>query len=194
MKFFDFDNDAQIDLILANGHPNDMIGKYSPVVTHRQPLRLFRRESGHYRDVSALAGPAFQEPYASRGLAIGDYNNDGRTDVLVLVNGGAPLLLRNRSGEGNHWLGLKLQGVQCNRDAVGALVRWSVEGRTSSRLKNAGGSFLSSHDPRIVIGIGKAVRIDWLEIRWPQPSGRVQRFESLPIDRYVTIAEGKDLS
>src|SRR5581483_1864617 len=93
IKFFDFDNDSQIDLILANGHPNDMIAKYSPVVTYREPLLLFRGENGHFRDLSREAGPAFETPYASRGLATGDYDNDGRVDVLVSVNGGAPLLL-----------------------------------------------------------------------------------------------------
>jgi hypothetical protein len=193
VKFFDFDNDSEIDIIFANGHPNDMIGKYSPVVTYRQPMRLFRRENGHYRDVTAEAGPAFAEPRASRGLAIGDFNNDGRVDVLVLVNGAAPVLLKNRSGEGNHWLGIKLMGAACNRDAVGALIRWSVEGRTSSRLKSAGGSFLSSHDPRIVLGLGAARKVDWLEVHWPLPSRRVQRFESPPVDCYLTLAEGKDL-
>jgi hypothetical protein len=193
MKFFDFDNDSEIDLILANGHPNDMIAKYSPVVTYRQPLRLLRRIDGHYQDVSADAGPVFSESYSARGLALGDYDNDGRIDVLVQINGGRPLLLRNRSGEGNHWLGIALQGIKANRDAVGAIVRWSVNGKTSSRLKIAGGSFLSSHDPRMVLGLGAEKTVDWLEVQWPQPSGLVQRIASPPVDRYITVVEGRPL-
>ena len=125
---------------------------------------------------------------------MGDFNNDGRLDVLIASNGDAPLLLRNNSGEGNHWVGLKLQGVKCNRDAVGARISWCVEGIARSRLKTGGGSYLSSHDIREVLGLGKASRLDWLEIKWPQPSGKVERFTNVPVDRYVTVVEGKGIS
>jgi hypothetical protein len=130
---------------------------------------------------------------AARGLAIGDYNNDGLRDALVGVNGGAPLLLRNNADAGNHWLGLKLQGVDCNRDAIGARLTWSADGVVRSRLKNGGGSYLSAHDPREVLGIGAARKLDWLEIRWPAPSKRVERLTKLPVDRYVQIVEGKGI-
>jgi hypothetical protein len=142
-------------------------------------------------NVSADAGPAFKESFPARGLAVGDYNNDGRIDVFVGNNGGAPLLLRNHAGEGHHWLGLKLQGTGCNRDAIGAKITWSYGDVLRSRLKTSGGSYLSSHDVREVLGIGSATKIDWIEIKWPQPSGRVERITDLPIDRYVTIVEGK---
>jgi predicted NUDIX family NTP pyrophosphohydrolase len=122
-------------------------------------------------------------------LAIGDFNNDGRIDVLIGNNGGAPLLLRNNAGARNHWLGVKLQGTKCNRDAIGAKITWSAGGVTRSRLKNSGGSYLSSHDSREVLGIGEAVKIDWLEIRWPAPSGKVEKFTAFPVDKYITIAE-----
>jgi enediyne biosynthesis protein E4 len=105
------------------------------------------------------------------------------------VNGGAPVLLRNQAGGGNHWLGLKLEGVTCNRDAIGAKIRWSAGGVVRSRLKNGGGSHLSAHDAREVLGVGSAGRIDWVEIAWPKPSGRVQRIETPPLDRYMTIRE-----
>jgi enediyne biosynthesis protein E4 len=189
LKFFDYDNDGEVDLILANGHPDDMIESYSQQVKYREPLLLFHQENGRLRNVSAEAGPAFTKMFAARGLAIGDYNNDGRLDVLIGNNGAAPLLLRNNSGQANHWLGLQLQGTKCNRDAIGARITWSADGLKRSRLKNSGGSYLSSHDPRVVLGLGAATKLDWLEILWPLPSGKVERFSDLPLDRYIKIVE-----
>jgi hypothetical protein len=113
--------------------------------------------------------------------------------VLVANNGAAPLLLRNRAGEGNHWVGLRLQSTAGNRDAIGALLTWSVGGVKKSRLRNAGGSYLSSHDPREVIGLGAATGLDWLEIRWPPPSTRVERIEKVPLDRYLRLVEGRGI-
>ena len=83
--------------------------------------------------------------------------------------------------------------MNCNRDAIGARIRWSAGGVVRSRLKNSGGSYLSSHDPREVLGIGTATEIDWVEITWPKPSGRVERIANPPIDRYVRIVEGKGI-
>ena len=191
LKFFDYDNDGRVDLFLANGHPDDMIEKYSQQVRYKEPLLLFHNEGAKLANVSAQAGPVFQKVFPARGLAVGDYDNDGRLDVLIGNNGGAPVLLKNNAGGGNHWIGLKLQGTACNRDAVGAAIAWSVNGVARSRLKANGGSYLSSHDMREVLGLGPAAKIDWLEIKWPQPSGRVERFTDVPVDRYVTIVEGK---
>ena len=189
LKFFDYDNDGAVDLILANGHPDDMIESYSPAVKHAEPLVLFHQDGGKLRNVTGEAGPAFERRYPARGLAIGDFNNDGRSDVLIAMNGGPPLLLENRSGRGNHWLGLKLEGATCNRDAIGARIRWSAGGIIRSRFKNNGGSYLSSHDPREILGIGKAERIDWIEITWPKPSSRIQRLQNPKLDRYMTVRE-----
>ncbi len=192
LKFFDYDNDGWLDLILANGHPDDMIDQYSQQVRYREPLLLFHNDSGRMHNVSAQGGAAFTRMFPARGLAIGDFNNDGRPDVLIGNNGGAPLLLKNNTGAGNHWLGVRLVGVHCNRDAIGARITWSAGGVTHSRLRNAGGSYLSSHDPREILGVGQAEKIDWVELTWPQPSGRKQRFTNLPLNRYVTMTEGKE--
>jgi hypothetical protein len=189
LKFFDYDNDGKVDLILANGHPDDMIENYSPAVKYAEPLLLFHQDDGKLHDISGSAGPAFTKSYSARGLAVGDFDNDGRLDVLIGINGGTPVLLRNRSGEGNHWLGLKLEGVKSNRDAIGARIRWSAGGVVRSRLKNNGGSYLSSHDPREVLGIGKSTQIDWVEITWPKPSTKIQKLEHPSIDRYLTVRE-----
>jgi hypothetical protein len=193
LKFFDYDNDGLVDLILANGHPDDSIESNYARVKYKEPLLLFHQEQGLLHNVTLEGGPVFAKPLAARGLAVGDYDNDGFLDVLIGTNGGAPVLLHNRCGSGssNHFLGVKLVGTSCNRDAIGARITWSAGGVIRTKLKNSGGSYLSSHDPREVLGLGSARKIDSLEIKWPLPSGKVQRFTDLPIDRYVTIVEGK---
>jgi enediyne biosynthesis protein E4 len=190
LKFFDYDNDGAVDLILSNGHPDDMIEQYSQQVKYKEPLLLFHNEGGKLRNVSSDAGPVFAKSFPARGLSVGDLDNDGRLDVVVANNGEAPLLLQNRAAAGNHWLGLHLRGVKCNRDAIGTRITWSAGGVKRTRLKNAGGSYLSAHDPRVILGLGSA-KLDWLEIKWAQPSGRVERFTNLPVDRYLVIEEGK---
>jgi hypothetical protein len=135
----------------------------------------------------------FAKAFPARGLAVGDFDNDGAVDVLVGNNGGRALLLRNRAAAGQHWVGLRLEGVTCNRDASGARLTWSVAGVKRTRLKTSGGSYLSSHDPREVIGLGQATSLDGLEIQWPAPSTRRERIEKVPIDRYSRIVEGKGL-
>jgi hypothetical protein len=191
LKFFDYDNDGLVDLLLANGHPDDMVEKYSQQVRYKEPLLLFHHDGARLVDVSARAGPVFQKQFPARGLAIGDYNSDGAIDVLIGNNGGAPVLLKNNAAEGNHWIGVRLQGTSCNRDAIGATISWSANGVTRRRYKSNGGSYLSSHDMREVLGIGTATKVDWMEIKWPPPSGRVERLTDLPVDRYVTIVEGQ---
>jgi hypothetical protein len=193
LKFFDYDNDGLTDLILANGHPDDMIEMYSQQVKYKEPLLLFHNEGGKLRNISAQAGSAFTRSFPARGLSVGDLDNDGRLDVLIANNGEAPILLQNRAGNGNHWLGVRLRGSTANRDAIGARLTWSAGGVQRSRLKNNGGSYLSSHDPRDILGIGTAAKFDWLEIKWPKPSTRVDRFTTLPLDRYITIEEGKGI-
>jgi hypothetical protein len=136
------------------------------------------------------AGPVFSKQFSSRGLAVGDFDNDGAVDVLISVNDGVPLLLQNNVGKQNHWLGVKLEGQKANRDAVGARVTYQAGDLRRHRMKVGGGSFLSSHDPRLLLGIGNRPKMDWVEVKWPGPSGLVERFTDLPIDRYVTLVEG----
>ena len=194
LKYFDYDNDGEVDLILANGHPDDMIDRYSLQVHYKEPLLLFHQGPDQkLHNVSDQAGPAFHKPFPARGLAVGDYDNDGALDVLVCNNGGAPLLLRNNAAKGNNWIGFKLEGVNCNRDAIGAKIYWTAAGEKRFRLKNNGGSYLSSHDPREVLGVGKADKIELLEIHWPAPSKAIDRITNPPVNRYLRIVEGKGI-
>jgi enediyne biosynthesis protein E4 len=192
LKFFDYDNDGNLDLFLCNGHPDDEVEKRVEHVTYREPLLLFRNTGlGHFKNVSLESGPIFSQPLAARGMALGDFDNDGSVDVLIGINNGPPVLLRNNAGRQNHWLGLRLIGRKSNIDAVGAKITYRSGDLQRTHTKVGGGSYLAAHDPRLVLGLGQRTKIDWLEIQWPQPSGAKERFTELPIDRYITITEGE---
>jgi hypothetical protein len=191
VKYFDFDNDGNLDLFLANGHPDDKIEVHSTEVKYYEPMLLFRGNGKRFEDVSATSGPVFSQAYASRGMAVGDFNNDGALDVLVGINNAAPLLLKNNAGRRNHWVGIKLIAKQSNPDGIGALITWQAGDLKRSIYKTGGGSYLAAHDPRVVLGIGARPRIDWVQVKWPLPSGRVERFTDVPVDQYTNLVEGR---
>jgi hypothetical protein len=191
LKFLDYDNDGDLDLLLCNGHPDDTVERRIEGVKFREPMLLFRNTGKGFQNVSQESGAAFSKPLAARGLAIGDFDNDGAVDLLISQNNGAPILLRNLAGRDNHWLGVRLVGTKSNIDAVGAKITYQAGDLLRHKFKVGGGSYLSSHDPRMVLGLGKRTKIDWLEVEWPQPGGKKERVSDLPIDRYVTIVEGE---
>ena len=188
LRFFDYDNDGDPDLILANGHPDDMVEIQSLKVKYREPLLLFENINGTFKNVTAISGPAFTKDWPARGLSVGDYDNDGDLDVLIINNGDAPVLLRNEGGNRNNWVGLNLVATKSNPGAVGAIITWEAGGKKFQRLKTAGGSFLASHDPREILGIGQATKIDSIEIKWP--SGKVDKLTNPPIRKYLKVVEG----
>jgi hypothetical protein len=192
LKFFDYNNDGDLDLLLCNGHPDTTIEAHHPNIRYREPLLLFEGNGKSWKNVSSQCGPSFQTPIAGRGLALGDFDNDGAVDGLIAVNDGSPLLLRNTAARQNHWLGLRLIGTKSNIDAIGAQVRYKAGDLLRHRTKVGGGSYFSSHDPRMVLGLGNRTMIDWLEVTWPLPGGKTQRFTNLPIDRYITLVEGRE--
>jgi hypothetical protein len=188
LRFFDYDNDGNPDLFLVNGHPDDFIEMRNPRVKYREQLLLFRNTGKGFENVSGQSGTVFNKYFSGRGMATGDFDNDGDLDVLITNNGEAPALLRNEGGNRNNWIGLQLIGKQSNPAAVGAVINWQAGTLKRRRLKTSGGSYLASHDPREILGIGSVKKIDYVEIRWP--SGKVDKLTNPPINRYLTVVEG----
>ena len=191
LKFFDYDNDGDPDLFLVNGHPDDLIESRIPRVKYKEPLLMFENTGRAFKDVSATSGAVFSKLFSGRGMALGDFDNDGDADVLASNNGEPPLLLRNQGGNRNNWIGLNLVATKSNPAAVGAVITWQTGTVKRTRLKTGGGSYLSSHDPREILGVGAATKIDSVEIRWP--SGKIDRLTNLPLNSYVKVVEGSGL-
>ena len=195
-KFFDADNSGWLDLIVSNGHTADNINQFWALkgyTTYRQPTQLFRNlgailNVGKFGDLSPVAGPDFQRPILGRGLAVGDYDNDGRVDALVVDSDGSPLLLHNDSAPVGHWLSLTLRGTKSNRDGYGARVTVRAGMLTQTRLCHADGSYLSSSDKRVHIGLGTALRADTVTIHWP--SGHIDTLHQIAANQRLTIREG----
>jgi enediyne biosynthesis protein E4 len=180
VRFFDVDHDGHPDLIVCNSHPDDQIGKLSTTLTYREPLLLFRNERGRFRLYPpGSAGDAFTKDWPARGLAVGDLDNDGFPDVVVANTGEAPLILRHTGAGAGRWIGLDL-----GPRTAGSLVRWSAGGVIRQKRLTAGGSFVSTDDPRVLLGLGTSEWADWIEIRVPgQP---VRRMDKVQAGRYYT--------
>lgn len=187
-RFFDFDLDGWQDLLIVNGHVLDNVSYYRPAVQYAEKKMLFRNVQGKFRDVSETQGAFFAKPSVGRGLALGDYDNDGDLDVLVSNNGQAGELVRNDRAEGHHWLALSLQGVRSNRDGIGARITVVAGGRAQYAQATGGTSYLSSSDRRVFFGLGSQAKADLVEILWP--SGTVGRLEEVSADQFLTVKEG----
>jgi predicted Zn-dependent protease len=179
MAFLDADNDGWLDLLTANWH----IGDQRPLFPYAMPPQLFLGgPAGTLADVTAGAGTPFQRAYVGRGLAVGDLDNDGRTDALMVTQNEPLVFFHNGGGATpGHFLTLRLEGIRSNRDAVGARVTVSAGGRARVAPRLGGGSFQSASDPRVHFGLGTIDRVEWLEVRWP--SGCVNRHRDLAADR-----------
>ena len=188
--FLDYDNDGWLDLMIVNGHVNEVIEKLKPQVKYKeQPLLLHNSGKAIFEDVSSMAGPAFARSYLARGLAIGDWDNDGAPDAIFTSIGDRPVLLRNNVGRKNSWIGIRLVGVKSNRDAIGAKLTVSVSGRTLVRWITGGGSYLSSHDKRVLFGLGNLPSGQNVNLDIVWPNGEKQTVNSLAVNRYHQITE-----
>jgi hypothetical protein len=183
----DVDNDGLRDLFVAQSHVLDTIEKTTSYLKYKQTPLLMRNTGKGFVNVSATAGAAFNAPVTARGAAVGDLNNDGQIDAVVAVLDDAPVVLRNQ-GTANHWLGIKLVGSKANRSGIGARVTVvSLSGGKQIFDVSTAGSYLSSNDPRIVVGLGNARGVRSVEVKWP--SGRVQTIANPGVDKYIRIDE-----
>jgi hypothetical protein len=178
-NLFDFDHDGYDDLFLTSGHPHRLIGE--------EALLLLNDHGRRFVDVSDQLGPDFQEDFVGRGSAVGDFDNDGDLDVLILNLNQRPRLLRNDGGNRRSWVMIRLIGSTGNRDAVGSRVRVTAGGRTQTHLRVSSSGYLSQGDPRLHFGLGDATRIDRIEIRWP--GGRIQTLENQRPNQVLTLRE-----
>jgi hypothetical protein len=187
-KLADLDDDGWKDLIVAQGHVMDNIQLTQPAVRYLEPLLLLKNTGGKFEDVSAEAGPAFQVPLAARGLAVGDFNNDGLLDFAVNCNNSEAVILTNASGTRNHWLLVNTIGTVSNRDGIGARLRLvSGSGIEQYGFVSTAGSYLSSSDKRVHFGLGQEATIRLLEITWP--SGAVQQLKNVQVDQVLSVRE-----
>jgi hypothetical protein len=192
VAFLDFDNNATLDLAIVNGHVIDNTAIFRAGSTHAQRKLLFRNLNGRrLQEIGSAAGPGFARTGVGRTLVAGDVDNDGDVDLLVTNNGRAPELLRNGTSGGNAVV-LRLVGAAGNRDALGARVRVTAGGRTQVREVKSGSSYLGQNDLRVHVGLGSAVAVDRVDIRWP--GGRLERLDKTPAGRILTVQEGKGVT
>jgi hypothetical protein len=186
--FLDFNNDGLPDLMIVNGHLNSVIERTRRDVFYKEtPLLL--ANNGNNEFTAASGGPAFSRRYVARGLAIGDIDNDGDADAIFTCLNDSPVLLRNNVGQNAAWIGFELEGTVSNRDAIGARVTVEHAGRRMFRWVTSGSSYLSSHDKRLIFGLGARDgkgRVS-AEIRWP--NGRSQTLSDLTPGRYHHVRE-----
>jgi enediyne biosynthesis protein E4 len=186
-RFFDYNNDGLVDLFVHNGHPFEPIQKVFPETTYAEPPFLFENTGKAMRDVAAERGAALKRHYLGRGLAVGDIDNDGDSDLLLMKAGEPPVLLRNDGGNRNNWLGLRLVGSKSNRDAVGARVTIKVGASRRVKQTLGGTSYLSASDTRLLWGLGGAAKVDEVEVRWP--SGTITKLKDVAANRYQVVRE-----
>ncbi|HEX4748192.1 MAG TPA: CRTAC1 family protein [Bryobacteraceae bacterium] len=190
--FTDYDNDGWVDLFIANGHVYQGVEQSAARGHYKQINLLFHNNhDGTFTDVTADAqahGSGFSVPHLGRGAAFADLFNDGHEDIVVANNDDPPLLLRNLTDAGNHFVSLKLVGTRSNRDALGARIRVKAGSISQMREIAAGGSYLSQSDLRAHFGLGPSTRIDSVQVTWP--SGTRQEFHNVKADRFYQIEEG----
>lgn len=190
--FFDLDNDTWLDLLVVNGHVYPQMDQISSGLGYKQSKLLHMNlGNGAFCDAGAQAGPALMEKRASRGAAFGDLDNDGNIDVVVGDLDAAPSVLRNEGGNGNHWIKLELGAIKGTPLAIGARVKLVAGGVTQTEEIRSGSSYLSQNDLRVHFGLGKATKVDLIEIRWP--SGRVETLKDVPADKIHSILEGSGI-
>jgi enediyne biosynthesis protein E4 len=194
--FFDMDNDGWLDILVSNGHVYPEVNSSKSEAPYAESKYLYRNlRNGRFEDVSAQGGSGITAPVPARGCAFGDYDNDGDLDVIVNCVNSLPQLLRCDSQWKRSWIKVKAIGVKSNRTGIGAKVRViakTQKGASTPMLQveevRSGGSYYSQNDLRLHFGLDQAQVVDSLEIRWP--SGQVDKFSSLQVNRLFVVTEG----
>lgn len=188
--FVDVDNDALLDIFIANGHVYPNVER-TGTSTYRQRNQLFRNVGrGQFREITLEVGGPLLLQQSSRGAAFGDYDNDGDIDILTSVIDGRPMLLRNDSA-GGHWITLRLEGTTSNRSAIGARVTIQTGSRRQVAEVRSGGSYISHNDTRVHFGLGTTATVDRVTVRWP--NGTVEALGPASADRFYVVREGAGL-
>lgn len=190
--FFDLDNDTWLDLLVVNGQVYPQMDQLSSGLGYRQQKLLeMNLGDGTFCNASSLAGPSLLEKRSSRGAAFGDLDNDGHMDVVIGDLDGVPSILHNDGGDGNHWITLELAANEGSPLAIGSLVKITTGNVVQTDEVRSGGSYLSQNDLRVHFGLGKASRVDLIEIRWP--SGKVETIRDVAADKFYSVLQGSGI-
>ena len=197
--FFDFDNDGWPDILICNGHVYPEVEQLKTEAGYAQRKLLYRNlRNGHFADVSLQAGSGISDPVASRGCAFGDFDNDGDIDVVVNTVNDYPQLLRCDSKVDNNWIKVRTIGTKSNRSGIGArlvcVTHLPGESKPHQQIDEvrSGGSYISQNDLRVHFGLGKAEKVDLLEIRWP--SGQIDTVKDIKANQLIFVKEGEGVT
>ena len=184
---FDYDNDGDLDIFVANGHTFQYLDNYDLLIPQKD--QFFRYDGdGIFTDLSAATGIAALPYRVGRGVAFGDYDSDGDVDIFIVNNHDRAVLLRNEGGNRNNWLHVKVIGTKGNHDAVGARIRLKAGDRIQLREINAGASYLSFNSLTAEFGLGQETTVDWIEVIWL--GGDTERFTGVGVNQRVVLREG----
>jgi len=197
--FFDMDNDGWADILICNGHVYPEVEQLKTEAGYAQRKLLYQNlHNGHFADVSFQAGLGISEPSPSRGAAFGDFDNDGDIDVVVNTVNDYPQLLRCDLKLDHNWIKIRMIGTKSNRSGIGARLMCvtHVPGETKPHQQidevRSGGGYFSQNDLRVHFGLGKAEKVDILEVRWP--SGQVDTLKNIKANQLIYVTEGEGIS
>ena len=197
--FFDMDNDGWLDILICNGHVYPEVEQLKSEAGYAQRKLLYQNlRNGRFADVSLAAGTGISEPSPSRGAAFGDFDNDGDIDVVVNTVNDYPQLLRCDSKSANNWIKIRTIGTKSNRSGIGARLTCVTHPPGESKPHRqidevrSGGGYFSQNDLRIHFGLGKAAKVDVLEIRWP--SGQIDTLKDIKANQLIFVKEGEGIS